>query len=151
MATELTQHEEVFAQKFFECSNASDAFRAAYNTANMKPSTIHRRAHSLRTREKVIARVAELNAASQREVLWSRAKSIEVLADIALKDTDKAGNDIKATEKISAIRELNSMHGWKSETVDNVSSDGSMSPDKLSDEDLAQSISDLLGNDEKKH
>ena len=60
MSHKLTIKQEEAAQKFIELKDQSKAYRAVYNTENMKPETIHRAAHELFQNPKVAARVAEL-------------------------------------------------------------------------------------------
>lgn len=150
-AKELTDRQEKFCKRFIECCNASEAYRHAYNTENMKPSTVWKKASDLKKRSLVRTRIQELRDEHKETVFWSREKSIEVLGNIALSEKDQNGKDINIKDRVAAIRELNSMHGWKSETVDNVSSDGSMSPEGLSDDDLEQRLRNLLDPDKDRH
>lgn len=56
----LTPKQEKFCQKYIETGNASEAYRQAYNAANMKPETVNRTAKELLDNPKIAARLAEL-------------------------------------------------------------------------------------------
>ena len=58
----LTPKQEQFVKSYIEEDNASAAYRAAYNTDNMKPETINERASRLLKEYKVSTRVAELQS-----------------------------------------------------------------------------------------
>lgn len=60
----LTPKQEAFCQRYIETSNASEAYRQAYN-AKGKPETIARSAHELFGNPKVTARLDELRAKLQ--------------------------------------------------------------------------------------
>lgn len=57
----LTPKQEAFCQRYIETSNASEAYRLAYNS-KAKPATQHRSAHEVLAHPKVAARLAELRA-----------------------------------------------------------------------------------------
>jgi phage terminase small subunit len=59
----LTVRQENFCLAFVETSNATEAYRRAYSTANCKPATINRRAVDVLSNSKVEARIKELRAA----------------------------------------------------------------------------------------
>lgn len=56
----LTKKQENFCNAFIETGNASEAYRIAYNTKNMKPETVRRKAKEVMDNGNVTARVAEL-------------------------------------------------------------------------------------------
>ena len=56
----LTQKQETFCQQYMLSSNASKAYRHSYNTVNMKPATINRRAKELIDNSKIGARISVL-------------------------------------------------------------------------------------------
>ena len=92
----------------------SDAYLDAYNTKPGSTSgTIAVSACKLMADPKITIRIAELRDADAEATSWSRRQSIEALKDIAMSDA------FKPTARISAIRELNAMFGYKapSETV----------------------------------
>lgn len=57
----LTEKQEVACQEYIKNKgNRSGAYRSAYNTSNMKPESVNRKAHELFENVKIKARVAEL-------------------------------------------------------------------------------------------
>ena len=121
----LTQKQESFAQNIADGMTQADAYRAAYDCApTTKPETIQKRACELMADGVISGRVEELRAQLAEKSLWSRADSVNILAEIAQDLGNKAG------ERVSAIKELNAMHGWNKQVIDHQSSDGSMSPAK---------------------
>ena len=106
--TMITAKQEAFCQALLAGKSQSDAYRDAYNT---KPSStagaIAVSASQLMSDPKITLRIAELRKADAEAVCWSRRQSEEVLRDIALSEA------IKPSERIAAIRELNTMFGYK--------------------------------------
>lgn len=56
----LTPKQEKFCNVYIETSNASEAYRQAYNSKNMKPETINRKAKELMDNGKIRARLEVL-------------------------------------------------------------------------------------------
>ncbi len=56
----LTPKQEIFCIEFVATGNASEAYRRAYNTGNMKPETINRNAKALTDDNKIATRVKGL-------------------------------------------------------------------------------------------
>lgn len=106
----LTAKQEAFAQAVSGGMNQSNAYRSAYDAGNMAPKTVTEKASALAADGKVSARIAELKAALATKVLWTREDSVHTLREIA---TD---SEAKAAEKVSAIKELNLMHGFNAPT-----------------------------------
>lgn len=121
----LTPKREKFAQCVADGMTQADAYRAAFTVApDSKAETVQANASRLMADSMVSARVAELRAALAEKALWSREDSVRTLADIA-KGVDE---DVKASDRVAAVKALNSMHGWDAPTkIDHTSSDGSMS------------------------
>lgn len=110
-AKPLTLKQERFAQLVaLEGLMLVDAYRQAYDTTRMTDKTAHESASKLAADPKVSARIkalrAELQDRAVEKELWSRVDSINVLKTIAI-DQDARGN-----EKVSAVKELNAMHGF---------------------------------------
>jgi phage terminase small subunit len=82
MDTRLTQKQERFCLAYIETGNASEAYRRAYNTANMKPESVHRLAKALRDNIKIASRLAQLRkrAADACEVTVQKLTR-ELIAD----------------------------------------------------------------------
>lgn len=58
----LTLKQEKFCHVYIETGNATEAYRQAYSTSNMKPETVNRNAKTLIDNSKISARIAELKA-----------------------------------------------------------------------------------------
>jgi len=121
----LTPKQEKFAQCVADGMSQADAYRTAYDCKpTTKPESIQDSAYKVMANPEVYQRVEELRAQLAEKSLWSRADSVNILAEIAQDLGNKAG------ERVSAIKELNAMHGWNKQVIDHQSSDGSMSPAK---------------------
>lgn len=107
----LTLKQQKFCQSFAEQGNASEAYRMAYNAENMKSHTITQKASRLlaqgNIRATVEARTKEIQGKVQEMHLWSKKNYIETLVSIA-----KGGADIRSSDRTSAVKELNVMHGY---------------------------------------
>ena len=102
--TKLTSKQEAFAQGIADGLGQADAYRTAYDTKNMKDDSIYPIASKLMNNHKVATRVAELKSQLQSKQLWSREMSVK-----ALVQAYKEGN---GAVKVSAVKELNAMHGF---------------------------------------
>ena len=100
----LTAKQEAFAQGIADGLGQADAYRAAYDAEAMKDITIYPRSSELMKNSKVTARVAELKAAVQEKQLWSREMSVKALV--------QAYKEGSGAVKVSAVKELNAMHGY---------------------------------------
>ena len=106
----LTAKQEAFAQAIASGLTQTDAYRSAYSAEKMKAETVQQTACRLMADRKVTARVAELREELANKSLWTRERSVKVLADIADSSESKAG------EVVNAVKELNSMHGFNAPT-----------------------------------
>jgi phage terminase small subunit len=121
MTNKLTAQQEAFCKCVADGMNNSDAYRAVYKTTKSTAKSINEVASRLANDVKVLSRVKELKAKLESKQLWSREHSVKVLANIALQ------KDAQLSAKVSAVKELNMMHGYNEPTkVDHLSSDGSM-------------------------
>jgi hypothetical protein len=102
--TKLTAKQEAFAQAIADGLGQAAAYRTAYDTTNMKDDSIYPLASKLMSNTKIAARVGELKAQLQSKQLWSREMSVK-----ALVQAYKEGN---GSVKVSAVKELNAMHGY---------------------------------------
>lgn len=90
----LTAKQEHFVQLIISGTNYSDAYRAAYNCANMKPETINRKAHELANQGKIRARIETAREAAQKKAQWSLEKAVkrvQVLNDQAFESVKEYG------------------------------------------------------------
>lgn len=60
MHCKLTPKQEKFCRSYVETGNASEAYRVAYNTENMKPETIKRKAQELLNHGTITATIESL-------------------------------------------------------------------------------------------
>ena len=102
----LTHKQEKFAQCVADGMTQADAYRAAYSAGKMKADTVQQAASRLMADSKVAARVTGLRDDLAAKALWTREDSVLTLAAIA------RGGESKAGEIVSAIKELNLMHGF---------------------------------------
>lgn len=100
----LTVKQEKFCQAVANGMTQADAYRSAFNASNMKDATIWKRASELMVNGAVAGRVAQLRENLEKKALWTREMSVK-----ALVTAYKEGN---AAAKVSAVRELNLMHGF---------------------------------------
>lgn len=109
----LTHKQEEFAQGVANGLTQSDAYRAAYDAENMTDKQVHEESCKLAAHPKVSQRIDDLREEIEALRLWSRAKSIKVLAEVA--------GSGRGNERVGAVKELNAMQGYlapqKSESV----------------------------------
>jgi phage terminase small subunit len=60
MPKPLTPKQEAFCLAYIETSNASEAYRQAYDCQRMKPETVSRNAKALLDNNKIATRLAEI-------------------------------------------------------------------------------------------
>ena len=106
----LTAKQEAFAQAIADGKNQSDAYRTAYNAGKMKAETVQNSAYKLVMNGEVTARVKELREELANKSLWTRERSVAVLAGVV------AAMDAKHGDKISAVKVLNDMQGFNAPT-----------------------------------
>ena len=100
----LTPKQEAFAQNIASGMTQADAYRTAYNTGQMKDATVWRNASALISNNKVATRVAEIRKPLEEKQLWTREMSVKALMT--------AFRDGSPGVKVSAVKELNLMHGF---------------------------------------
>jgi len=110
----ITVKVEAFIQSYLSGKNASDAYRSAYNTANMKLNTINQRAYELLIDGDVAARIDFLKKELADKHLWTREDSLRTLIKV-IENPEKNG-DI-----IAAIKEINDMEGFKAPAKQEIS------------------------------
>jgi phage terminase small subunit len=120
--TTLTPKQEHFAQCIADGMTQADAYRAAFNVKpSTKPESVYQRASALMADVKISSRVAELKGALAKKALWTREMSVKALI--------QAYREGKPSEKVSAVKELNAMHGFNAPSKMEVTNpDGSLKP-----------------------
>lgn len=103
---ELSPQQEKFCQAIADGKNLSDAYREAYKTARMSKRSINVEASNLHNNPDISLRIKELQGKLTSKRLWTRENSVNVLGSIA------ANRQARDSDRISAIRELNVMHGY---------------------------------------
>lgn len=78
----LTVKQERFCQYYVDTGIASEAYRMAYNTSNMKPATVNNNAYMLLKDSDIAARVREIRAIDEESHRVNRAKVEDVLMGI---------------------------------------------------------------------
>ena len=107
----LTPKQERFCLKYAETGNASEAYRYAYNTANMKPETINRTAFAMLENHKITARLDELRKENERLSMVRRTDVLKRLKSYFNFDIRKL---LEVKNGIVTIK--NSSH-WDEETA----------------------------------
>jgi len=103
--SKLTIKQENFITAYIETGNASKAYRVAYNADKMKPESINRKAFELLQNVNITARIDQLKEELSKKALWSIEEAIQALKGVL-------ANPDKQTDIISAVKELNAMHGF---------------------------------------
>jgi len=104
----LTVKQEAFCQAILSGMSQSGAYRASYNVKRMKGNAVDVEASRLVDNPNVSLRIAELKAEIAAKYLWTREMSVKALIT--------AYKDGRPSEKVSAVKELNAMHGYNAPT-----------------------------------
>ena len=112
----LTAKQEAFAQGIADGLGQADAYRMAYDAEGMKENSVYVNASKLMKNAKVAQRISELRSEVQEKQLWSREMSVKALV--------QAYREGSGAVKVSAVKELNAMHGYNEPAKLNIS--GSM-------------------------
>jgi phage terminase small subunit len=116
----LTPKQERFAQEVASGKSQAEAYRTAFNVKpTSKPESAQVNASKLMADAKVAQRVAEIRKAATDQLVWSIQDSLEVLSAIARGLDDGA----KASDKVNAVKALNSMYGLDAPSKLNVNGD----------------------------
>ena len=103
----LTTQQEAFAQAVVSGDSASDAYRKAYpKSLKWKDVSVWVAACNTAKNDNVKLRISELRSDIAAKCQWSREQSVEILREIAL-------NGDRASDRVAAIKELNSMQGFE--------------------------------------
>jgi phage terminase small subunit len=100
----LTAKQEAFCQGIADGLGQADAYRRAYDAEAMSDSSIYPQSSRMMKNPKVAARITELRSAVQEKQLWSREMSVKALV--------QAYREGSGAVKVSAVKELNAMHGY---------------------------------------
>lgn len=106
----MTPKQERFCSEIASGKSQADAYRAAFDAENMKAATVHKRASELMSNGEITGRVDELRGELAKKALWTREMSVKALVRVY------AERDTPAAVKVSAVKELNAMHGYNAPT-----------------------------------
>jgi len=112
----LTAKQEAFCQGIADGLGQADSYRAAYDAEEMKENSVYVNASKLMKNAKVTQRISELRSEVQEKQLWSREMSVKALV--------AAYREGSGAVKVSAVKELNAMHGYNEPSKLNIT--GSM-------------------------
>lgn len=123
----LTPKQEAFARAYLETSNASEAYRRAYNTTNMKDNSIWECACRLLKDRKVTSRLAELQQMSAER----HNITIDSLTKMTMKAYEEAQRvapttgQMQTSSMIKAAEFLGKLHGLVVDKSEVTGKDGS--------------------------
>ncbi|HHW7473867.1 TPA: terminase small subunit [Mannheimia haemolytica] len=121
---ELTPKQEAFCLAYIETGNASEAYRQAYETEDMKSETVHRKAKELMDNGKITARIEELKA--------EHAERHKLTVDDLLKELEEARILAREKENPNAMTQATmgkaKLLGLDKQVIDHTSSDDSLKP-----------------------
>lgn len=92
----LTTKEETFCQKWVETGNATEAYQFAYDTSNMKITTVYPKASMMLAKDKIQRRVRELQAAHMAEIDVTASDIVRVAWEIARSEDASHGSRVSA-------------------------------------------------------
>ena len=102
----MTAKQEAFVQAVISGKTNSDAYRLAYDTDNMKPSSVHEKAAELMRNVKISSRIAAYKEELAKSYLWTREDSVRELTGVI------ADPSARCSDKTAAVKVLNEMHGF---------------------------------------
>ena len=103
--TGLTEKQEKFCRLFLELGNACEAYRRAYDAANMKPGTVERRAKELANSPKVSARLDYLKEHAAEAANISLQRIIKEHARIAFSDATRVRSGWYTLKEFESLTE----------------------------------------------
>lgn len=101
----LTQKKIIFAQKFVELGNASEAYRHSYSTKNMKAKTVTENASRLMSDSNVLAMIEELQKEAQKRTEVTIDKLVHEASHSAFFDPRKMFNELGQLKDIGDLDE----------------------------------------------
>lgn len=76
----LTQKQERFCLHYLNSGNATEAYKHAYSTKNMKPETVNNKAYGLTQKGEIRARLDELTQAAKSNAVMTKQEALELLS-----------------------------------------------------------------------
>ena len=108
MIRTLTVKQKVFGLAFLETGNASEAYRRAYDTQNMKPESIRVNACKLKKHANIVLMLEQLQVRQTQQynvTIDSLTTELETLRQLALKNNQPHVG-------IKAVMALAKLHGY---------------------------------------
>lgn len=106
----LTPKQDKFARCVASGMTQADAYRSAYNTANMQDSTIHNEAYKLMQSQEITTRIQELrNDLDDDAIMSARERAVKLSEMARGQDPDTA---------LKAMEMLNKMTGRYTQKID---------------------------------
>lgn len=99
----LTQKQENFCRKYFECGNACEAYRYAYDCSSMKPSTIGRNAHELLKNTNISAKLQYYKEHLEEAMGLSKQKVLGEHMKIAFSDATRVRDGWMSLKDFNAL------------------------------------------------
>lgn len=107
----LTPKQEKFCLVYLKTGNASEAYRQAYDTSNMKPESVNRKAKDVLDNVKITSRLVELNETAVTDAVMTRQEALERLTNFARTDlsglvefgTFEVGHDGRGNPVIQSV------------------------------------------------
>jgi phage terminase small subunit len=128
----LTPKQENFCLAYMETGNASEAYRRAYGPGNMSDKTIWEKASHMLAKDKVRARVEELQAELRERAMLTIDGLTEDLMRIARKGEDH-GEPPGLSVARASLMDAAKLNGLIVDKKDLSSSDGTMTPKPVID------------------
>lgn len=142
----LTPKQEKFCQLYIELGNASEAYRQSYDCQNMTNDTINRKAKELLDNGKITARISELqnNHAKRHQItVDDLLAELEEVRTLALIPSGEHGT-LQLNVAVNAIMGKAKILGFDKKIVDNISSDGTMTPQQVSLDEILRARKEIL-------
>lgn len=102
----LSPKKEAFCQAFVSGKTGADSYRLSFDAENMANGTIWNKASELLNDDEVRGRIEFLRRQLEKKCLWSLEDSVNTLKSV-IEAPDKTA------DVVSAVKELNSMYGYK--------------------------------------
>lgn len=126
----LTPKQEKFCQKYIETGNASQAYRQSYDCENMKDEAVKVEASRLLDNPNITLTISQLqdkHAKRHNTTVDTLLGELEEVRQLALTPHGENGT-LQLNVAVNAIMGKAKILGFDKKVVDNISSDGSMTP-----------------------
>ena len=110
--SDLTQKQEAFCLSYVETGNASEAYRAAYDTSNMKPETVNRKAKEMMDNGKIAARIEELRGPALEKANVTVEWIVENLVEVVERCMQRRPVMVRQGRKMAQMQDEEGRHVW---------------------------------------